>query len=136
MGTGKRRLRLRSVLVSCVAFFLIFLVCKSILGQSKPKPDDDHYNSVSADTVAREGTVILKVGNLEIRKGASASSNRGQGSPTLADTSDTGQVISRKDRSKAEYVLPAGTKIQVSLEGVAVSNELTHPLQSSSPTQF
>jgi type IV secretory pathway VirB10-like protein len=116
--TGKREFRTRRALICLAVFFLIFLLCKSIFGESKPQPDDANYKAVPVDTVAREGTVIVKLGELElVKKGKDKPGLTPSGYSSGGGEGDQGQVISRKDRAHSEYVLPAGTKIQVTLDG-------------------
>lgn len=131
VSSGNRRLKLKPTLISLSAFMIIFLICKSIFGQSKVKPDEDNYSSVGADTVARQGTVIIKIGDVEIRKNSKNNDHISVYSGGGFSGADQGQVISRKDRNRGEYVLPAGTKVSVTLEGALNSQLSQSPVVAS-----
>ena len=92
----------------------------------KTPADDKHYRTLPTDSVVKQGAVILKAGSYEIRKREPSSSH---GVGTAQSGSEQTQVIARKDRAHGEYVIPAGSKINVVLDG-----DLNSELQQSPVT--
>jgi hypothetical protein len=121
--TNRRHLKWKNVAASAAGIFLIIILWKSFTGTAKASPDNEKYRTLSPDIVAKQGVVVLKAGDYEIKRKSlvTSASRRSQ----VNDGGDQGQVISRKDRAKSEYFLPAGTRIAFILDG-SLNSQLSH----------
>jgi type IV secretory pathway VirB10-like protein len=112
--TGKRFLRWKRLFIAGTTGAFLLLTGVAVFGQSKIQPDLVNYHSLSADDLNKHGVVILsgkdQSKSVQSRKIASQSYAGATGS-------DQGQVISRKEQSRSDYVIPAGSKIPVILDG-------------------
>ena len=131
--TGKRFIKWKRLGAACFIGLFLIMVGVAVFGQSRPEPDFRNYQSLSADDVNKHGVRVLSGGapvkSIQ-RRLALIQPDPG------ASSADQGQVISRKVRTRSDYILPAGSKIPAILDGDVNSDLSQSPVTATLTKSF
>jgi len=132
--TGKRYIKWKRVGIVSGVSILSLMVAVAVFGQSSAQPDNQNYRPLSPDDVSKHGVMVLSG---KPRDNSSKKSIVGSKSyASTGNSYDQGQVISRKDRAHGEYVLPAGSRISVVLDGELNSELSQSPVVAQLSSAF
>ncbi|MEQ1664559.1 MAG: TrbI/VirB10 family protein [Bdellovibrionales bacterium] len=120
--TGLRYIKWKPVTLTSLSFIFLLMIGAAVFGQGKASPDYRNYQTLSADDVNKQGSLILS-GKDEIKK-TSRAIFQAHTNYSQSSGADQGQVISRKDAARSEYVIPSGSRVMVVLDG-NLNSELT-----------
>jgi type IV secretory pathway VirB10-like protein len=117
--TGKKYPRWKRIGLAAAALMLIVMFAVAVFGKGNADPDDQNYRPLSVNDINKYGDRVLANGDRDQSdrpKGAVASISAPIGR-------DEAQVISRKEKSRGEYILPAGSRVSAILDG-AIDSQL------------